>query len=225
MCMRVWVCMWMRWGPASANLYLCKHVEGVHGRVYVYIYEYMYLNVCAWERENVCVWLCVCLCVYVREGVYIYRHGSIYFWTNLQHARKQAISHVWHLHWISSIPKKECLVRSCLHGSCACGQTWRMARAICPCASPCVCVWERERVCLCVSVWEIQRVCRGGRERVDGCVCLCVCVCVWERVCVCVCVCERERERLCVCTREEKCVLASAIVSGFCVCPLHISCR
>ncbi len=55
-------------------------------------------------------------------------------------------------------------------------------------------VWETERERVCVCVWERERVCVSVR--------VCVCVCVWERVCVCerecVCVCVREREFVCV---------------------------
>ncbi len=58
----------------------------------------------------------------------------------------------------------------------------------------CVCVRERERVCLCVCERESEResvcVCVRERERESVCVCLCVCVCV--------CVCVREIGNVCV---------------------------
>ena len=69
----------------------------------------------------------------------------------------------------------------------------------------CVCVCERESVCVCVCV------CVRERE------CVCVCVCVRERECVCVCVCVRERECVCVCVRERVCVCVRERES-VCVC-------
>ncbi len=59
-------------------------------------------------------------------------------------------------------------------------------------AQRCVCVRQRESVCVC----ETERECVCVRQRVR--------VCVRESVCVCVCVYETERE--CVCETERVCV-------------------
>ena len=69
----------------------------------------------------------------------------------------------------------------------------------------CVCMWDREcvcmRVCECVCMWdqECMRECMCVYARVCECMRECVCMRVWVYASVCVCVCTCMQSEICHC--------------------------
>ena len=102
------------------------------------------------------------------------------------------------------------------------GCRWGQSRWVCPsvCPNMCLCVYERQCVCVCMSasvcvcmcVYERQCLCVHVCVWAPVCVCVCVCVSVCACVCVCVCVCVCAPVCVCMCVYERQCLCVHVCV-------------